>query len=35
VIHNRGAADTRIAKLDRGDKQRLPDGAEVGRPMRW
>ena len=30
VIHYRGAADTRIAKLDRGDKQRLPDGGEVG-----
>jgi hydroxymethylbilane synthase len=30
VIHFRGAADTRIAKLDRGDKQRLPDGGQVG-----
>ncbi|KWV51709.1 porphobilinogen deaminase [Bradyrhizobium macuxiense] len=30
VIHFRGAADTRIAKLDRGDKQRLPDGGMVG-----
>src|SRR3954452_18015608 len=30
VIHYRGAADTRIAKLDRGDMQRLPDGGEVG-----
>lgn len=30
VIHYRGAADTRIAKLDRGDRQRLPDGGEVG-----
>jgi len=30
VIHFRGAADTRIAKLDRGAKQRLPDGGEVG-----
>jgi len=30
VIHYRGAADTRIAKLDRGDKQRLPGGGEVG-----
>lgn len=29
VIHYRGAADTRVAKLDRGDKQRLPDGGEV------
>jgi len=30
IIHYRGAADTRVAKLDRGDKQRLPDGGEVG-----
>ena len=30
IIHYRGAADTRIAKLDRGDMQRLPDGGEVG-----
>jgi hydroxymethylbilane synthase len=30
VIHFRGAADTRIRKLDVGDKQRLPDGGEVG-----
>lgn len=30
VIHYRGAADTRIAKLDRGDMQRLPGGGEVG-----
>jgi hydroxymethylbilane synthase len=30
VIHFRGAADTRVAKLDRGDKQRLPGGGEVG-----
>ncbi|HEY9455857.1 MAG TPA: hydroxymethylbilane synthase [Bradyrhizobium sp.] len=30
VIHFRGAADTRVAKLDRGDRQRLPDGNEVG-----
>lgn len=30
VIHYRGAADTRLAKLDRGAKQRLPDGGEVG-----
>lgn len=30
VIHFRGAADTRIAKLDRGDKQRLPDGGALG-----
>ena len=30
VIHFRGAADTRVAKLDRGDRQRLPGGGEVG-----
>jgi hydroxymethylbilane synthase len=30
IIHYRGAADTRIAKLDRGDKQRLPDGGAAG-----
>jgi hydroxymethylbilane synthase len=30
VIHFRGAADTRVRKLDSGDKQRLPDGGEVG-----
>src|SRR5215470_554742 len=30
VIHFRGAADTRIRKLDARDKQRLPDGGEVG-----
>lgn len=30
VIHFRGAADTRIAKLDRGDRQRLPGGGDVG-----
>ena len=30
VIHYRGAADTRVAKLDRGDMQRLPGGGEVG-----
>lgn len=30
IIHFRGAADTRIAKLDRGDKQRLASGGEVG-----
>jgi hydroxymethylbilane synthase len=30
VIHYRGAADTRVAKLDRGDKQRLPGGGDVG-----
>lgn len=30
VIHFRGAADTRIRKLDGREMQRLPDGAEVG-----
>ena len=30
IIHYRGAADTRIAKLDRGDMQRLPGGGEAG-----
>jgi len=30
VIHFRGAADTRVRKLDAGDKQRLPDGGAVG-----
>jgi len=30
VIHFRGAADTRVRKLDNGDKQRLPDGGAVG-----
>jgi hydroxymethylbilane synthase len=30
VIHFRGAADTRLRKLDRGEKQRLPDGGAVG-----
>ncbi len=30
VIHFRGAADTRIRKLDHGEKQRLPGGGEVG-----
>lgn len=30
VIHFRGAADTRIAKLDRGDRQKLASGSEVG-----
>jgi len=30
VIHYRGAADTRVAKLDRGEMQRLPGGGEVG-----
>lgn len=30
VIHFRGAADTRVRKLDGGEKQRLADGGEVG-----
>ena len=30
IIHFRGAADTRIRKLDNGEKQRLPDGGAVG-----
>ena len=30
IVHYRGAADTRIAKLDARRKQRLPDGGEVG-----
>jgi len=30
VIHFRGAADTRVRKLDAGEKQRLPDGGAVG-----
>ncbi len=30
VIHYRGAADTRVRKLDQREKQRLPDGGEVG-----
>jgi hydroxymethylbilane synthase len=30
VIHYRGAADTRVRKLDGLQKQRLPDGGEVG-----
>jgi hydroxymethylbilane synthase len=30
VIHFRGAADTRVRKLDRGEMQRLPGGGEVG-----
>jgi hydroxymethylbilane synthase len=30
VIHFRGAADTRVRKLDAGEMQRLPDGGEVG-----
>jgi len=30
VIHFRGAADTRVRKLDNGEKQRLPDGDAVG-----
>ena len=30
VIHYRGAADTRVRKLDAGEKQRLPNGGAVG-----
>src|SRR5215470_8721249 len=30
VIHFRGAADTRVRKLDQGEKQRLPDGGAAG-----
>jgi hydroxymethylbilane synthase len=30
VIHFRGAADTRVRKLDHGERQRLPDGGETG-----
>jgi hydroxymethylbilane synthase len=30
VIHYRGAADTRVRKLDNGEKQRLQDGGAVG-----
>ena len=30
VIHFRGAADTRVRKLDHGEKQRLTDGGAVG-----
>lgn len=30
VIHFRGAADTRVRKLDNRDMQRLPDGGEIG-----
>jgi len=30
VIHFRGAADTRVRKLDGGERQRLPGGGEVG-----
>lgn len=30
IIHYRGAADTRIRKLNEGAMQRLPDGGEVG-----
>src|SRR6201985_678796 len=30
VIYYRGAADTRVRKLDVGEKQRLPDGGAVG-----
>lgn len=30
VIHFRGAADTRVRKLDNGEMQRLPNGGEAG-----
>ena len=30
VIHYRGAADTRVRKLDSAEMQRLPGGGEVG-----
>jgi hydroxymethylbilane synthase len=30
INHYRGAADTRVRKLDAGEKQRLPDGGAVG-----
>src|SRR6202140_3176026 len=30
IIHYRGAADTRVRKLDNSDMQRLADGGEVG-----
>src|ERR1700726_813221 len=30
IIHYRGAADTRVRKLDHLEKQRLPDGGEAG-----
>ena len=30
IIHYRGAADTRVRKLDQQQKQRLPEGLEVG-----
>src|ERR1700704_6074594 len=30
VIHYRGAADTRVRKLDNGEMQRLPGGGEIG-----
>jgi hydroxymethylbilane synthase len=30
VIHFRGAADSRIRKLDNAEKQRLPDGGSIG-----
>ncbi len=30
VIHFRGAADTRVRKLDNGEKQRMPEGGSVG-----
>lgn len=30
IIHFRGAADSRVRKLDAGEKQRLPDGGAIG-----
>ena len=30
IMHYRGAADTRVRKLDNGELQRLPDGGAVG-----
>ena len=34
VIHYRGAADTRVRKLDNAELQKLPDGGAVGgRPI--
>jgi hydroxymethylbilane synthase len=30
IIHYRGAADTRVRKLDNGEMQQLPDGGEAG-----
>ncbi len=30
IIHYRGAADTRVRKLDNNELQKLPDGGTVG-----